>query len=1132
MPKKTKPLFNRKILLATASIFITTSLASMPAVAQLSNSETVTQRIDLPGGALDRALLALGDQLGINIVAQDQLLVGKSANSVSGNFTPQEAIDELLRGSGLSAAANTNGDFVLAEIQAERTAPIPAPTQPTTTSEVEAAAVQEIVVVTGSRIERTAANAPAPIDIVTSEDIAALGLPDTTEALRFVPALNQSLSLTTPELGGRTSFLAGREGTAGLATLNLRGLGADRTLVLVNGRRHVGGVAFQATVDATSIPAALIERVEVLTGGGSSIYGADAVSGVVNYIINDEFEGIDLRGNYALTTEGGGESYFGSATLGGNFDNDRGNATLNFEYQLQDNLVREDRSFTEFNSAVATNSPQLAAALGVDPSFTNVIVPDRRGNFIPRAGLASIAVFGSSGAAVGGAGGGVTENGGVPTLQVIDLATGAVRPFDFGIQSGNAFFSFGGDGTAFLTGFDPLSDTIPRNERFSANGFAHYDITPQITAFSEIKYTRSESQSRVLFAANPNDVPINRDNPFIPQVIQDQLASLDAQSIPSSLVVDVNFADDNVQRPRDALRETFRIVGGLRGSLSDAFNYELSANYGRTDTVLTNNGELIPDRFFASVDVIADPTTGDPICRSDIDPNTPFPTSGFPAPALPGFNTFAPGDGSCVPTNLFALTSAEAADFFLFKTEQTFELEQFVLNGTVTGNTEAFLTLPAGGVGYAIGFEYRDESSAYEPDPIQEANLGFISASSDDFSFSGGFDVVEGFAEINVPVLSEQSFAKRLDFDASIRVADYSTVGSATSYATGAVWQPINDLRIRGSYNRSVRAPNIGEVSTPRVTLPGQVSSDPCSAENINNGSATRAANCAQFVPAGFVTDPFTTQFGVAITSGGNPDLTEETADTFTIGFVYQPSLVPGLSIIADYYDIEIEDGILSGVSDEVIVTNCVDASTISNPFCAAVTRDPTSGEVTAVEATNLNLSSITGKGIDYQIAYDFDLDRFFGRDTGNFSASLAGTYLIEREDTAFADFPETTNVLDEELGFPEHFINAALEWNRDRLNVQYGFNYQSSQFRVFGFPVVDRELIEANPQFISDPKTGDAFVHYIGGSYDVTDNVQLSLRVNNLFDRQPFDAGAQELRFRPVSALGRVVQFGVQAKF
>lgn len=1093
------------------------------------------QTISIEAQSLDSALVKLGRHYGVSIVSSGELTRGKRGRAVSGRMTVDGALKELLAGSGLVAQKTDSGYLIRrastgasrrlssavtpVSVQAGRSAP-------------EARAESDPIVVTGSRIERTAADSPAPIDIVTKEQLDNYGLTDTTEALRFVPALSQSISLTTPELGGRTSFLAGREGTAGLATLNLRGLGADRTLVLVNGRRHVGGVAFQATVDVTSIPAALIERVDVLTGGGSSIYGADAVSGVVNYIIDDDFEGVDIRGTYSLATEGDGESYFGSATIGGNFGDNRGNAVINVEYQFQDDLDRNDRDFTEFNSAVATNSPELAAALGVDPSFANVIVPDRRGNFIPRAGLASIAIFGNSGTAVSGAGSGTFEVGGVPTLQAIDLASGAVRPFDFGVFSGNPFFSFGGDGTAFLTGFDPLADTIPENERFSVNGFADYDITDGVNVFTEVKYTRSESLSRVLFAPNPNDVPISLDNPFIPETVQDQLASLDAQGIPTSLVVDVNLADDNVQQPREAVRETFRIVGGVRGSISEAFNYELSANYGRTDTVLTNAAELIPDRFFASVDAIADPVTGQPICRSDIDPDTPFATSGFPAPALPGFNTFAPGDGSCVPTNLFALTSAEAANFFLLRTEQSFELEQFVVNGTITGNSSEFFELPAGGIGYAVGFEYRDERSSYEPDPLQVANLGFISAFSDDFAFEGGFDVFEGFAEVNVPILRDQPFAESLDLDASVRVADYSSVGTTTSYAAGLVWQPVSALRIRGSYNRSVRAPNIGEISTPQVTLPGQISGDPCSVENINNGSPSRAGNCAQFVPPGFVSDPFSSQFGVQVTTGGNPDLTEETADTFTIGFVFQPDFIPGLTMIVDYYNIDIEDGILSGVADEVIVTNCVDASSIDNPFCDAVTRDATSGEVTAVQATNLNLAAIRGEGIDYQITYGFSLDDLIGPGAGDVSASLAGTYLITREDVPFAEFPETTNVLDEELGFPEHFINFTLDWTIDRLTVNYGVNYQSSQFRVFGFPAVDRELIEADPLFINDPKTGDSFVHFLGGSYDLTENVELSLRANNLFNRAPFDAGAQDLRFRPVSALGRIVQFGARARF
>lgn len=1104
-------------------------LTAMPLTPPASAQENAQRsQMTISSRPLGEALVMLGRMTGLRIVAPDNVVGARQSPELSGTYTPQEALDALLVNSGLAAVQAENGAIVIQNVP-DSTSIRPSVDIAEENADSSKQVIDQIIA-TGTRIGRTSADAPAPIDIITKDNIDAFGLIDTTEVLRFVPALNQSVSSTTQELGGRTSFAAGREGQAGLATLNLRGLGTERTLVLVNGRRHVGGVTGEATVDVNSIPSALIERVEVLTGGGSSIYGADAVSGVVNYIINDSFEGVELNGSFGSATEGGGDASFVSLTIGGNFAEDRGNAVISTEYQVQDNLRRDERSFTNSGSGFVPNSPALTAEFGFDSDAVNVLVPDIRSNNIPNAGIGSVTFLGNTIGASGTAFGGTTTIGGVPVLQVVERANGTVRPYEFGTRAGLALFSNGGDGSVFLPGFSPNSDTIPKTERFTINGFANYDITDAINAFTEVKYTRVESSSRVLFSINPFNIVVSEDNPFTPQTLIDQRTSLAAQGEQTDLVVSLNLAEDVIQRPREAVRETFRIVGGLRGDISPALSYELSANYGRTDTLLANNAELIPDRFFAAADAVSDPMTGNAVCRSDIDPDTPFPTSFFPNPALPGFNTFAPGDGTCVPFNVFSLATPEFANFAFLRTEQTYELEQVVLNGTITGSTEEFFQLPAGAIGYAAGFEYRDESAAYRPDALQIANLGFLSAFSDDVPNSGSFDVTEGFAEISVPILADMPLAEALDLDASVRFADYSTVGTTVSYAVGTIWQPVNGLRFRGSFNRSVRAPNIGELFTPQVTNPGQVNPDPCSVGELNNGTSTRPDNCAQFVPDGF--DPPVTSLTVDILSGGNPDLREETADTFTFGFVFQPDFVPGLTLIGDYYNVEIEDGILSGVTDEVIVANCVDAATINNPFCDAVTRDPVTGLVTDVQATNLNLSAIRAEGIDYQIEYNFGLENLLGLAIGDLTASVNGTWLLEREDVPFADFPEATEVLDQEIRFPEHFLNVAFRWNYDRWSADYGFNFQSSQFRTFGFPAIDREVIESNPNIVNQRKTGSATIHYIGGSYDISELFQVSVRVNNLFNEEPYFGAPQDDRFRPASALGRIVQLGVRATF
>ncbi|MEM9741232.1 MAG: TonB-dependent receptor [Pseudomonadota bacterium] len=1098
-------------------------------MAQEMQTYPAQQSVDISEGPLGESLFAVSETFGIAVIAPNELVRGQTAPAVTGKLTPQQTIEKLLSGSGLAAFANANGDFIVirqaavGEPSEQLTAKEPVSTDPIVT---------ETVVVTGSRIERLAVNAPAPIDVVTSDDIAAFGFSESTEALRFVPALNSSVSLTAQEGPAGSSARA----LYGLATLDLRNLGENRTLVLVNGRRHVSGVANRATVDVSSIPSALIDRVEVLTGGGSSIYGADAVSGVVNYILKDDFEGVDVRFNTSFATQGGGEAYSGAIAMGGNFAEGRGNAALNIEYFNQGVLTAEEREASRRSSFVVANNAALSEALGVNPEFKNVLVPNRRVAALVRGPLFSLTgstlftqfpIIGED----------APQIGGVPLQQVIDPQTGEIRslaPVPF--LSG--FDTQGGDGLDGLF-TNPLTTTVPKTERFIVNMIADYEFAEKITGFVEAKYARNETLARGAFTTTIVDLPVQLDNPFIPETVRDQLGSLEAQGIAPNLNITRAFVDDASSQPNENIRQTFRIVGGFKGELSNALAYEVSANYGRTDTRLTIPSEPLLDRLYAAADSVADPTTGEPVCRSDLDANALPPTSPFVPVAAPGFRSFVAGDGSCTPINLFAPFNGfdrEPVQFIFQPATEEFDTEQFVVNANINGNSTDWFSLPAGGVGYAAGVEYREERGETRPDSINLNRLGRFQNTP--FNVVGGkFDVVEGFFEVNVPVLADLPFAKSLAIDASVRVADYSTVGTATSFAYGGVWQPVRDLRIRGSFNRAVRAPNIAELFAPQATrltdLPF-VNSDPCDPNNPAEGSPTRARNCAELIPDAANFDPSASYFGgnVAATSGGNPDLAEETADTSSIGFAYTPAAFSGLYIVADYYSIRIEDAVSGTVNRLTIVENCVDASTIDNPFCDAVTRNSFTGAVETIQQTNLNFSASSAKGIDYQIGYEFDLGGVFGGNLGQFNAEIAGTYLIERVDRQFEGFPDTDNVIEGALNIPEHFINFSLGWSKGRWSADYGVNYQSSQ--TFGGPVEPFGIqdIEDDPFLLDRPKTGSAFVHYLGGAYSLSDKYLFSLRVNNVFDRDPFELRGFGNAPRPVNFLGRTVQLSVQARF
>ncbi|MEM9262120.1 MAG: TonB-dependent receptor [Pseudomonadota bacterium] len=1098
-----------------------------PVCAQ-ATAEEATSAVNLPAGPLETSLVDLGEQLGIDIFASSNLVRGKTAPAVSGGFTPREALQRVLAGSGLEATSSEGGAFILVQEIVETDAPLSIGDG----TEDRADRVDDVVVVTGSRIARTAVNAPSPIDIVTAEDIAAFGFSESTEALRFVPALNSSISLTSQE--GPSGGSA--RGRYGLASLDLRNLGANRTLVLVNGRRHVGGVANTATVDVSSIPAALIDRVEVLTGGGSSIYGADAVSGVVNYILKDDFEGVDVRLNTSLPTRGDGEAFSGALTMGGNFDGGRGNAVFNVEYFNQTGLSANEREASRSSSFVTTNNPALSEALGINPEFRNVLLQNRRsapivlGPIFSLTGsslLSPVPIVGQE----------TPQTGGVPLQQIRDLNTGEIRSLT-PVAFVSGFDTQGGDGVDGLFA-NPLTTLVPKSERVVVNMITDYDVTETITGFVEAKYSRNESRARGSQATITVDFPISSGNPFIPQSVQDQLSSLEAQGIPTNLNVTRFFYDDAASRPNENVRQTFRIVGGLKGELSDAFAYEVSANYGRTDTSLTNPVEPLLDRLNAASDAVVDPTTGEPICRSDIDPDTLPPISAFVPVAAPGFRSFVPGDGSCVPINLFAgfnELNPEAVDFIFQRSTEEIEIEQFVINANISGNSSDWFSLPAGSIGYAAGFEYREERSESRPDPLNLNRLGRFQT-TEFTSIDGEFDVFEGFVEVNVPVLADLPLAESLAFDASVRFADYSSVGSTTSFGLGAVWQIVLDLRIRGSFNRAVRAPNIAELFAPqsvRLTDLPFLGSDPCDPNNPGEGSSTRAQNCAELVPDMASFDPSAAYFGgnVAVTTGGNLDLTEETADTFSVGFAYAPAAAPGLYVLADYYSIHIEDAVSEGINRLTIVENCADAPTIGNPFCAAVTRNPTTGAVETIQNTNLNFSAANAKGIDYQVGYAFDLDNAFGGYAGQFNIEVAGTYLIERVDQQFAGFPTSDNRIDGALNLPKHFTNLTLRWNRGPWSANYGLNFQSSQ--TFGGPSEPFGIqdIEEDPFLLDRPRTGSGFVHFLGGAYNLNDKYQFSVRVSNLFDRDPFELRGFGNAPRPVNFLGRTVQLGVQANF
>ena len=648
-------------------------------------------------------------------------------------------------------------------LAAASTIPFAAHAQSAPDQEASGDGEENRIVVTGSRIAVDPnIGSPAPVISVDAEELTQAGSSDVVDVLRDVPALSTS---TTSE--GSIDGIFGQ--AVGQSILNLRGLGENRTLVLVNGRRHVSGVAGQQAVDINSIPTALIERVETLTGGASSVYGADAVTGVVNFVLKDDFEGLQANVQSGISSKGDSFRINGDLTWGVNFADGRGNFVISGAYARGDELQFGERAFSRNNGIFddqanpalrfqtgelnATDTPNFLANgsilgdliptsnLGFTPTAAEQALIDRSVN-APRRFIAGDPRFSlsSAGGIIAPGDIGLSDGPDINGNGVADCLESAVgynstfNPGAFGLAGGCAvinddgslsvyedglitglFNQFGGDGIP--NNFD-VNSLIPETERWSVNANLTYEISPKATFFFEGKYVSNSAE----FQAQPNTfydlLTIRDDNPYITPELQQYVAPLFFGG-GDGFYITRDPADLGPNRNRNEF-ETWRFVTGLRGDLGDHTSYEISANWGKFNQTTYDANRVITDRWFAAIDVTTD-AAGNPTCRSDIDP-TPPATTPFGIPAGdPGFYTFNPGDGSCRPANILGgvgAISQEAIDFITATIVNEFELEQLVFSAVFTGDTGEFLELPGGPIGWAAGIEYREEDSTSIFDPL------------------------------------------------------------------------------------------------------------------------------------------------------------------------------------------------------------------------------------------------------------------------------------------------------------------------------------------------------------------------------------------------------------------------------
>ncbi len=980
----------------------------------------------------------------------------------------------------------------------------------------------EKVVVTGTRVQKPGLVSSNPITSIGSESIQFSGAINTTDILDRYPALIGSFdpASTTNQAG---------IGVAGLNQLNLRNLGTNRTLVLVNGRRHVGSLAGDSGVDINSIPIDLIERVDILTGGVSAIYGADAVTGVVNFVMRRRLDGTLVRVQVGASDKGDLGQFLGSVTTGTSFDDDRGNIMAAFEFRQSDSLDPLDRDSSNQNAFFAVRNPAERAIPGDDPSLFDRV-------FARNVGWPDSA---PSGVITGDQ---WLQNGfDLESMAPTQIAgfTNALLPkqaflgtgelWDPGVHVGNR--QIGGNTTKLHT-YNGL--ILPEQEVSSFNLIGDYEFSRLMRVFAEAKYVHNESKT----SFQPTfdfGLPIRASNPFVPAAILANLAPIAAADLGTT--EDFYFSTrDNFDlgvRGDHTTRKTYRGVLGIDGELADGLGYELSYTFGRADVLQIDLNNRITDRFLAAIDVALDPG-GNPVCRSNL-----FPAESLPAifGSVPFGVSFTPGPGSgCIPINILdgSAKSAEALAWILVDTPTKSRLDQQVVSGYLAYDTESWFSLPGGGIGFVAGGEWRREESSNTPDPVLLTGNTFGNALNPS---GGSYEVRESFAEINIPILKDVDFAHDLSLSGAIRSSQYSSAGDNLSWKYGGSWAPTADIRLRSTVSRAVRAPNIGELFSPEQQSFFQPN-DPCDQSRVGQGSSTRLANCiAALTALGVPTAPY--NFDGNLTSSfpgltkGNAGLQEETADTITMGAVITPTFIEGLSIFIDYWTVEIRDGIIAPPVQD-IVDACFDAPTLANAFCALISRiDPTEvtpatalGQLDSATVQTVNISSFESAGIDFEVNYRFEIVDVFGpeMDWGSMRVSIVGSRLEQLDLVLLPsggtddDAGEATTALGGTA--PEWVVNLGLQWSNREWTVGYAFRWQDEVLRV------EKLSLANDPDQLDITTVKPLNVHDIVVRYQANETVELYAGMQNVLDEEP-DVGQTAL---PIGSEGRTLFFGMKA--
>ncbi len=971
--------------------------------------------------------------------------------------------------------------------------------------EQDSATTEATIVVTGSLISNPNLERSAPVNVTSADEIELLQSNTAEEILREIPGI-------VPSIGSAVN-----NGNGGASFVNLRGLGSNRNIVLLDGGRVVPA-DLNGRFDLNNIPLALVERVEVLTGGASTTYGADAISGVINFVTRRDFAGLEANAGYQITEQGDGGTFRVDLTMGANFDDGRGNAVFSIGYQEADPVFQGARDVS-----LTTLETFSGTALGSGTAF-----PSRFSGVRNLAG---------------------TANGGTDQINAAGQFVPTFSTFNF-----NPF-------NVFQTPF----------ERFNMFGQANYEISDSVEVYTRGIFSKNTVDTIIApSGAFGIAVNVSLNNPFLPTTARNQFCAFDvnpsasvytprftqaecdaaATALPGSAAYreigrnntfvpfDVNgngvvaAGEGYFNNPQTALfrrsveagprisnyvTQLFDYKLGARGSITDNIDWDVFGAYGESENRQTIQGYFTNSRVRQSLLTTTD-ATGNVVCQN--------------------------AANGCVPANFFGDISPEAVDFLVQESSSFVKTSLAQARGTISGDFGVTSPFAAEPIAFAVGGEYRRYQASQGADTLaQSGDLGGAGGATP--NIAGGYDVYEAIGELVVPLVSDRPFFQSLTLEAGVRYSDYSVdaAGSpgytATTYKVGGTWEPVDGVTIRGNYARAVRAPNINELFSPVNTGLTNLGVDPC-ATRRTNGTVLRpdltgellAVCLAQGANAGnvqVIPEPISGQ--VLSTGGGNLAIEPEKSDSYTIGVVLQPSFVPGFSISVDYYNIKVDEAITSptpadvigacfGVGVNGIFTPAAGAST--SAACTTIRRDPITAGLsgdpntsTGLPSTLSNSGALATDGIDVSINYRTDLTDNIG-----LALSFAGNYTFASTFNAFVASPISINrdcvgYISANCGS----LQPEFQWSQRTTLTFENVDVSLLWRHISSFEQEPLDVADSGPFFSGTlpatiPGVGGQTVNFgkieaydyfdLSARFNASDNLTFTLSVQNLLDKEP----------------------------